>query len=86
MNKMELQDSGESSLGLKHLPGFSLKGENTRVDKGKEVKALLNTDILNGLDFCPTTTRHDNKHHSSTIWRFFYKFSHVFEALYKAHR
>ena len=35
MNKLELQDSGESSLGLEHPPGFTLKGENTRVDKGK---------------------------------------------------
>ena len=35
MNKLDLQDSGESSLGLKHPPDFTLKGENTRVDKGK---------------------------------------------------
>ena len=35
MNKLELQDSGESSLGPEHPPGFTLKGENTRVDKGK---------------------------------------------------
>ena len=35
MNKLELQDSGESSLGLEHPLGFALKGENTRVDKGK---------------------------------------------------
>ena len=30
MNKLELQDSGESSLGPKHPPGFTLKGENAR--------------------------------------------------------
>ena len=35
MNKLELQDSSESSLGLEHPLGFALKGENTRVDKGK---------------------------------------------------
>ena len=35
MNKLELQDLGESSLGPEHPPGFTLKGENTRVDKGK---------------------------------------------------
>ena len=35
MNKLELQDSGESSLGPEHLPGFTLKGENARGDKGK---------------------------------------------------
>ena len=35
MNKLEVQDSRESSLGLEHPPGFTLKGENTRVDKRK---------------------------------------------------
>ena len=35
MNKLEVQDSGESSLGPKHPPGFTLKGEHARVDKGK---------------------------------------------------
>ena len=35
VNKLELQDSGESSLGPKHPSGFTLKGENIRVDKGK---------------------------------------------------
>ena len=35
MNKLELQDLGESSLGPEHPPGFTLKGENTRVDEGK---------------------------------------------------
>ena len=35
MNKLEVQDSGESSLGPKHLLGFTLKGENAKVDKGK---------------------------------------------------
>lgn len=35
MNKPEVQDSGESSLGPEHPLGFTLKGENTRVDKGK---------------------------------------------------
>ena len=35
MNKLELQDSGESSLGPEQPPGFTLKGENDRVDKGK---------------------------------------------------
>ena len=30
MNKLELQDSGESSLGPKHPPGFTLKGENAK--------------------------------------------------------
>ena len=35
MNKLEVQDSGESSLDPEHPPGFTLKGENTRVDKGK---------------------------------------------------
>ena len=35
MNKLEVQDSGESSLGLEHPLGFTLKGENFRGDKGK---------------------------------------------------
>ena len=35
MNKLELQDSGESSLGLEHPSSFTLKGENARVDNGK---------------------------------------------------
>ena len=35
MNKLEVQDSGESSLDLEHPPGFTLKGENARADKGK---------------------------------------------------
>ncbi|KAK4566285.1 hypothetical protein RGQ29_002502 [Quercus rubra] len=35
MNKLEVQDSGESSLGLEHPPGFTLKGEIARGDKGK---------------------------------------------------
>ena len=35
MNKLEVQDSGESSLSPKHPPSFTLKGENARVDKGK---------------------------------------------------
>ncbi|KAK9988735.1 hypothetical protein SO802_028974 [Lithocarpus litseifolius] len=35
MNKLEVQDSGESNLDLEHPPGFTLKGENARVDKGK---------------------------------------------------
>ena len=35
MNKLELQDSSESSLGPQHPPGFTLKGEKARGDKGK---------------------------------------------------
>ena len=35
MNKLEVQDLGESSLGPEHPPGFTLKGENAKVDKGK---------------------------------------------------
>ena len=35
MNKLEVQDSGESSLGPEHPPGFTLKRENAKVDKGK---------------------------------------------------
>ena len=35
MNKLELQDSGESSLSPEHPPDFTLKGENARGDKGK---------------------------------------------------
>ncbi|KAL4625463.1 hypothetical protein ACB092_05G028000 [Castanea dentata] len=35
MNKLEIQDSGESNLDLEHPPGFTLKGENVRGDKGK---------------------------------------------------
>ena len=35
MNKLELQDLGESSLGPEQPPDFTLKGENDRVDKGK---------------------------------------------------
>ena len=35
MNKLEVQDSGESSLSPKHPPSFTLKGENAKVDKGK---------------------------------------------------
>ena len=34
-NKLELPDLGESSLGHEHPPNFTLKGESTRVDKGK---------------------------------------------------
>ena len=34
MNKLEVKDSGESSLDLEHQPSFTLKGENARVDKG----------------------------------------------------
>ena len=34
-NKLELPDLGESSLGPKHSLGFTLKGENAKVDKGK---------------------------------------------------
>ena len=34
-NKLEVQDSGESSLGPEYSPSFTLKGENARVDKGK---------------------------------------------------
>ena len=54
MNKLELQDSSESSLGPEHPPDFTLKGENTRVDKGKG-------------DEVTSQHGHDNKHHSSTI-------------------
>ena len=35
MNKLEVQDSGESSFDPEHPPSFTLKGENPRVDKGK---------------------------------------------------
>ena len=35
MNKLELQDSGESNFDLEHPPSFILKGENARVNKGK---------------------------------------------------
>ena len=35
MNKLELQDSGESSLIPEHPPGFTFKGEIARGDKGK---------------------------------------------------
>ncbi|KAL4636874.1 hypothetical protein ACB092_03G039500 [Castanea dentata] len=35
MNKLEVQDSGESNLDLEHPPGFTLKGENAKGDKGK---------------------------------------------------
>ena len=35
MNKLEVQDSGESSLGPEQPPGFTFKGENARGDKGK---------------------------------------------------
>ena len=35
MNKLEVQDSGESSPGPEHPPGFTLKRENAKVDKGK---------------------------------------------------
>ena len=45
MNKLEVQDSGESSLGPEHPPGLTLKGENARLVKEKEVKALLKMDI-----------------------------------------
>ena len=79
MNKLELQDSGESSLGPEHPPGFTLKG------KRRSRHFSTQTFHLNGLDICPTTTRHDNEHHSSTIRRFFYKFSYIFKTLHKAH-
>ncbi|KAL4650239.1 hypothetical protein ACB092_01G073000 [Castanea dentata] len=35
MNKLEVQDSGESNPDLEHPPGFTLKDENARGDKGK---------------------------------------------------
>nr|POE62722.1 hypothetical protein CFP56_26482 [Quercus suber] len=35
MNKLEVEDSGESSHGLERPPGFTLKGENAKGDKGK---------------------------------------------------
>ena len=35
MNKLEVQDSGESSLDPEHPPSFTLKEENAKVDKGK---------------------------------------------------
>ena len=35
MNNLELQDSSESSLGPEHPLGFTSKGENASVDKGK---------------------------------------------------
>ena len=35
MNKLEVQDLGESSLDPEHPPGFTLKGEIARGDKGK---------------------------------------------------
>ncbi|KAL4598593.1 hypothetical protein ACB092_11G069900 [Castanea dentata] len=35
MNKLEVQDSGESNPDLEHPPGFTLKEENARGDKGK---------------------------------------------------
>ena len=35
MNKLEVQDSGESSLGPEHPPSFTFKGENAKGDKGK---------------------------------------------------
>uniref|UniRef100_A0A7N2N597 RNA-directed DNA polymerase n=1 Tax=Quercus lobata TaxID=97700 RepID=A0A7N2N597_QUELO len=35
MNKLEVQDSGESSLGPEQPPGFTFKGENAKGDKGK---------------------------------------------------
>ena len=38
MNKLEVKDSGESSLDLEHQPSFTLKGENARVDKGEGVE------------------------------------------------
>ncbi|XP_050281542.1 uncharacterized protein LOC126722433 [Quercus robur] len=38
MNKLEVQDSGESSLDPKQQPSFTLKGENARVEKGKGVE------------------------------------------------
>ena len=41
MNKLELQDSGESSLGPEHPSSFTLKGENARVDKGKRCESTF---------------------------------------------
>ena len=35
MNKLGVQDLDESSLGPEHPLGFTLKGENAKVDKGK---------------------------------------------------
>ena len=35
MKKLEVRDLGESSLDPEHPLGFTLKGENARVDKGK---------------------------------------------------
>ena len=35
MNKLEVQDSGESSLDPEHPLGFTLKGENARINKVK---------------------------------------------------
>ena len=38
MNKLDLQDSSESILDPEHPLGFTVKGKNARVDKGKGVE------------------------------------------------
>ena len=45
MNKLELQDSSESSLGPEHPPALLRKEKMLALIREKEVKAFLNTDI-----------------------------------------
>ena len=46
----------------------------------------MRTIYFSGFVVSPIITRHDNKYHPSIIWRFFYKFSHIFKTLHKAHQ
>ena len=67
MNKLELQDSGESSLGPEHPPGFTLKGENARgwswkgleEDRGfRSTKALQESSLKAFKNFNPEIEEH----------------------------
>ena len=87
MNKLELQDSSESSLGPEHPLGFTLKGENTRVDKGKGGEGtsqhghstlMASISIQQPQDMITNTIRAQYEG-SSTSSLIYYK------ALYKAH-
>ena len=84
MNKPEMQDLGESSHGPKFPFGFTSTKDDKRERKSRH--SSTGTIYFGCFVISSTITRHDNKYHSSTIWRFFYKFSHIFKTLHKDHQ
>jgi len=75
MRKPKVKESGELSYGPKSSHDFIPMKEY----KGKGTKDTLQqkTTYFSCFVIYSTTPRHDNKHHLSTIWRFFYNFSYV---------